>query len=326
MSISKTSDGRWSVKFKQDGKWRQRMFRDETAAAAFNAGMAGAVEGRLSLRELAAAYVRSRKETLHPTTLDAIRFLIRDGGPAAFMAEKYADSLNRTDLETFRENLRLRNVTNRTINAYHAYIRAILAWGADQALISGNPWRDFRKLKCRKYAIAPDLEAFRKIYAELPPYMQWAAKTAFCLALRPGRVELFDLRWEAFDWRRSMVTVRQGKTGILKHVYPPMAYLKEARERFATDRARGIPWVCHRNGMKIFSWRTAWLGACRRAGVQMRPYDIRHCAATEMLAAGADLAAVSCQLGHTSVATTGAVYAHITRGAQASAAALLPKI
>ena len=56
----------------------------------------------------------------------------------------------------------------------------------------------------------------------------------------------------------------------------------------------------------------------------MRPYDIRHIAATEMLARGADLAAVAAQLGHGNVATTGGTYAHVTPGSQARAAALMP--
>ena len=84
--------------------------------------------------------------------------------------------------------------------------------------------------------------------------------------------------------------------------------------------------VCHRDGQRVLSYMTAWHNACRRAGVTMRPYDIRHLAATAMLSAGADLAAVAAQLGHASVATTGATYAHVTAGAQARVASLMPEI
>ena len=58
----------------------------------------------------------------------------------------------------------------------------------------------------------------------------------------------------------------------------------------------------------------------------MRPYAIRHIAATEMLARGADLAAVAAQLGHSNVATTGGTYAHVSPGSQARAAALMPSL
>lgn len=56
----------------------------------------------------------------------------------------------------------------------------------------------------------------------------------------------------------------------------------------------------------------------------MRPYDVRHLSASEMLARGADLASVAAQMGHSSVTTTGNTYAHVTAGGQARAAALMP--
>ena len=157
--------------------------------------------------------------------------------------------------------------------------------------------------------------------------MQWAVKTAFFLALRPGQVELFSLTWNAFDWRRGVVIIRQGKSGRLKTVVPHPAYMDEAYQRYKRDMAAGIPLVCHRgNGRRVLSYRTAWLNACQRAGVKMRPYAIRHIAATEMLARGADLAAVAAQLGHSNVATTGGTYAHVSPGSQARAAALMPSL
>jgi site-specific recombinase XerD len=55
-------------------------------------------------------------------------------------------------------------------------------------------------------------------------------------------------------------------------------------------------------------------------------YHIRHVAASQMLAAGADLMAVSAQLGHSSISTTGAFYAHVVNGSQQKAAAVLPSL
>ncbi len=62
----------------------------------------------------------------------------------------------------------------------------------------------------RRRASVDDL---RRLYPELPEYLQWAVKTAFFLALRPGQVELFSLTWDAFNWRRGVVIIRQGKSG-----------------------------------------------------------------------------------------------------------------
>ena len=48
--------------------------------------------------------------------------------------------------------------------------------------------------------------------------------------------------------------------------------------------------------------------------------------ASEMLAAGADLAAVAAQMGHSSIQTTATTYAHVTPGGQKRAADLLPSL
>ena len=60
------------------------------------------------------------------------------------------------------------------------------------------------------------MEDLQQLYPFLPEYLQWAVKTAFFLALRPGQVELFSLTWDAFDWRRGLVVIRQGKADELK--------------------------------------------------------------------------------------------------------------
>lgn len=334
MSVAQRKDGRWLVKYKDGGIWRQRAFRSENEARTFDLDCQTeqTQDTRPTLGELTAAFFRSRPEYHQHTKRNIVYFLAGHedaigrhiDGPGEFLRDKYADALTRRDLEAVREALRARGAGNNTINKYQAYIRAILAWGVDQDLIPLNPWRDYKRLKVQRPVVQVSLEAFRRLYACLPPYLQWAAKTAFFLALRPGQVELFALQWSAFVWRRGLVVVRQGKSGALKTVVPHPAYMGEARARYAADSAAGIVLVCHKDGQRVLSFRTAWQSACKRAGVQMRPYDIRHLAATVMLGAGADLAAVAAQLGHANVATTGATYAHVTAGAQARAAALMP--
>lgn len=139
-------------------------------------------------------------------------------------------------------------------------------------------------------------------------------------------VELFSLKWDAFDFRRGIVSIRQGKTGKIKSVYPNPVYMQEAAARCAEDFKRGVVLVCHNNGKPVLSYHKMWGKACRQAGVNLRFYDVRHLAATEMLARGADLAAVAAQLGHASVTTTGSTYAHVTPGGQSHAGSLMPSI
>ncbi len=328
MSVSQRKDGRWVVKYRSGERWVQRTFKEEheQEARSFDAEQASpGEEERLSIGELVAVFLRSNPDMYHETRR-RIAWLFADGGPCAFMRDKYADMLNRRDLEVLRENMRLRKVTNNTINHYQAYIQSVLAWGVEQELIHAHPWR-FKKLKIVKPIVEASLPDLLATYKYLPEYLQWAVKTAFFLALRFGHVELFSLQWSAFDWRRRQVVVRQGKSGRLKTVLiRNEQYFLEAQTRFVEDMRNGIPLVCHRNGLRVLSYRTAWLTACRRAGVTMKPYAVRHIAATTMLANGADLTAVAAQLGHANVATTGGTYAHVTPLGQAHAAESLPSL
>lgn len=335
MSVHRNhSRNNWFSKWREDGKEKRKYFKTEQEAMAFEIerSQAAMEDERLTLGELVMVFFRSHPDYHRDTKRKIVNFLAGTekgrkhiDGPGEFLRDKYAEALNRKDLERMRENLRVQGSSPATINKYQAYIRAILAWGVDQDLIHINPWRDYKRLKTTKPIVQANVSDLQRLFPFLPPYLRWAVKTAFFLALRPGDVELWSLTWSAFNWRRGLVTVRQGKSGMLKTVVPHPAYMDEASRRYKADMLAGIQLVCHRgDGRKVLSIRTAWQTACRKAGVKLRPYDIRHIAATEMLAHGADLAAVAAQLGHSNVATTGATYAHVTAGSQARAAALMP--
>ncbi|MDR3361807.1 MAG: tyrosine-type recombinase/integrase [Desulfovibrio sp.] len=328
MSVyQRRQDNLWIAGWYESGKKKTRAFKDEQTARAFDAdriARSQPVSGLLTLGELTASFFRSRPD-FNPHTKQNIVSMLSGDGPAAFMRDKFAEMLNRQDLERMREGYRSRGVTNNTINKAQAYIRAILSWSADQELISRNPWRDFRRLPVVRKICTTSLDDVYKIWKSAPEWLQWAIATCFALSLRPGRKELFSLLWTAFDWRRGCVVVRQGKSGALKTVFPPLQYLETAGERHVEDARDGITYVCHRNGLKVQDYRASWDAAVKRAGIPHIPmYHIRHVAASEMLARGADLAAVSAQLGHSTVSTTGTFYAHVTSGGQQRAAAMLP--
>lgn len=331
MSVSQRKDGRWVVKYKDDGTWRQKAFKDKKTAYAFDdESRQEEIDTKLSLGELAIKFFKSRPEYNQHTKRNIIYFLFGHEdihkkwcvGRGRFLTDKYAEELTRTDLQTMREAMLESGSSPATCNKMQAYIRGILSWGVENEYIKINPWRDYKRLKSEKPLIQVNADDLLRVYEYLPEWMQWAVQTAYFLCLRPGKIELFGLLWTAFDWRRRVVRVRQGKSGLVKTVYPHPAYMTRARERYEKDMAAGIVHVCHRGGKVVKDYRTSWELACAKAGVSMRFYDIRHIAATMQLSAGADIAAVSAQLGHTHVSTTVNNYAHVTGGAQAKAASL----
>lgn len=338
MSLAKRNDGRWVVKYKDmEGRWKQRSFRSEEEARQFDAECQydAAENQRLTLLECVLAYLKNTQHALR--TVELYEFMVcgndrQDGshreGPAELLATRYADTLTRLDLETVRENCRQQSMAIATINLYVGKLNAALNWCVQQDLLNENPWAKYRRLPGAKHKPRTGtLEDFAKLFPVLPPWLQWAAKTALALCLRPGESELFCLQWSAFDWRSQAVTVYMGKTNSTKLVFPPASYLEEAWQRYQQDRAQGKNLVCRdRRGRKINHdvCRMAWGKACDKVGVKMPMYALRHIAATEMLANGADLAAVAAQLGHKNITTTAAFYTHAMAQSQRRASLALP--
>ena len=80
------------------------------------------------------------------------------------------------------------------------------------------------------------------------------------------------------------------------------AVLKTQRERtIALERAtdRIIPWVFHRQGKPIKSFRKAWTNACKAAGVPGRiPHDFRRTAVRNLERAGVPRSDAMAMVGH----------------------------
>ena len=70
---------------------------------------------------------------------------------------------------------------------------------------------------------------------------------------------------------------------------------------------------------------SAWKRLSRRIGVDLRLHDLRHYAASLMIAAGMDLFAVSRLMGHSSTSVTGDIYGHLFPGAEDRMAEVMEK-
>lgn len=76
MSVSQRKDGRWLVKFKQNGKWVQKAFRDEGTGRAFDAEQVDPEQDtRLSLMELMVSFFQAHPDYHHETKRKIIHFI-----------------------------------------------------------------------------------------------------------------------------------------------------------------------------------------------------------------------------------------------------------
>ncbi len=136
---------------------------------------------------------------------------------------------------------------------------------------------------------------FRAVLAELPRYARLLVEFAYLTGWRIG--EVLSLTWRQVDFLAGIVRLEPGTTkndegrAFPFEALPALAtLLRTQRERTSElERERGqlIPWVFHRHGKPIHSFRDAWLKACERAGVQGRlVHDLRRTAVRNLERAG----------------------------------------
>lgn len=340
MSVYQRGDGRWVVKVKdttrRPAKWVQRTFRTKEEAEEYEdqEKQDERESSRLTVFESVGLYLNDRQ--LSESTKKHYRWLVggaRENQPRAkqrvgyaeCIAERYVDSLDRRDLNMVRDCAREGGASPAGVNYWTGLLNAAFNYAVQEGLIAVNPWAKFRPLQASHGTRAGTLEQFQKLYPHLPAWMQWACRTALALCLRPGIVELFRLKWSAFDFAHGAVTVLMGKVGRVKTVYPPAAYLAEALERFRLDGGDRDLYVCRNSrGGAVHEYQEVLAQARRKAGVgRFSFYALRHIAATQMIAAGADVAAVAANLGHSSPAITLQHYAHALPSAQRAASDML---
>jgi len=134
------------------------------------------------------------------------------------------------------------------------------------------------------------------------------------------RAELCHLKVSDIDSERMVLHVRQGKGGRDRDVLLTPKLLETLREywRWMKPQTYLFPgtvdnWRADVPISEKIVW-TAVAEAAKHAGITkpVSPHTLRHCFATHMLEAGADLRTIQVLLGHAKLAHT-AIYLHLSR-------------
>jgi integrase/recombinase XerD len=170
-------------------------------------------------------------------------------------------------------------------------------------------------------------EVARLIDAADTPFHRMLLMTAYATGVR--RAELAHLKVSDVDSQRMVIHVQGGKGRKDRDVMLSPKLLEALREYWRGLRRKPKVWLFPGN-----RWHTAehpvttkvvW-SACRiaaqRAGItkQVHPHTLRHCFATHLLEAGADLRTIQVLLGHRDLEET-TLYLHLSQkhlGATAS--------
>jgi integrase len=148
-------------------------------------------------------------------------------------------------------------------------------------------------------------EQFESVRRNLPEALQPVISFAFITGWRI-RSEVLPLQWRQIDFAAGRVMLDVGSTKNQEARTFPLTV--ELRELLVAQKAKAealkqkgtiCPWVFHRDGVRIKTFRRSWLTACRRAGTPGRiPHDFRRTAVRNLVRAGIPERVAMTMTGH----------------------------
>src|SRR5258705_135319 len=177
----------------------------------------------------------------------------------------------------------------------------------------------YPKKAFRLPSILSQEEVARLIDAALTPYHRTLLMTLYATGVR--RAELTHLKVSDIDSKRMVIHVQGGKGRKDRDVMLSPKLLDELRKHWRRLPRKTSDWLFPGNRWHTadhpIDTKTVWHacdGAAKRAGLSraIHPHTLRHCFATHMLEAGADLRTIQILLGHQSLKET-TIYLHLSK-------------
>jgi integrase/recombinase XerD len=162
-------------------------------------------------------------------------------------------------------------------------------------------------------------EVAQLIDSALTPFHRILLMTLYATGVR--RAELAGLKITDIDSRRMIIHIQGGKGRKDRDVMLSPKLLEALREYWRGLRRKPRNWLFpggrSHTGDRHISPKTIWNAcgsAAQRAGIRKKihPHTLRHCFATHLLEAGADLRTIQILLGHRDLEET-TIYLHLSQ-------------
>jgi integrase len=196
---------------------------------------------------------------------------------------------------------------NASINRELATLRRGLILAADAGLVSRDAIPRIRLLKeapARRGFF--DRDQFETVRRNLPAALKPVVTVAYITGWRL-RSEILPMQWRQVDLAAETIRLDPGTTkndeGRLFVMTPDLKATLAAQwagtDALQRETGQIIPFIFHRTGTPIKSFRRAWLLACERAGVPGRiPHDFRRTAVRNLERAGIARSVAMKVVGH----------------------------
>lgn len=260
--------------------------------------------------------------------------------------------LNTADVQGLYTALRERGLSDSTVHHVHVALGKLLGDAVEDGLMARNPVQRLRKDRRPTTGERAEMQVWSEsqVHAFLAAAETDRLRALWRLALATGmrRGELLGLRWEDVDLdagrlavRRNLVAVdydavegepKSGRPRTVALGPDTVAVLRAHRRRQLEERmAWKEAWsdsglvFTREDGTALHpqSLRHQLARLAKAAGVPaIRVHDLRHTAATHLLARGVPVKVVQEMLGHASATITQDLYGHVLPHMQDSAAAV----
>jgi integrase len=217
------------------------------------------------LRDLTTEYGTNGRKSLPQLTVRIDKHLL----PA--FGKRRAVDLTTAEIRDYLARRQTEGAENATINRELATLKRAYRLAVQDNALSAAPYIPMlRENNVRQgFFEAPD---FHRVREHLPAALQPFVTVAYLTGWRTG--ELKQLQWRHVDFAGGVLRLDPGTTKSgAGRTFPLTAEVRATlEEQRATTRAieqetsAVIPWVFHRRGRPIRTFRRAWLRACAAAG------------------------------------------------------------
>jgi integrase len=151
-----------------------------------------------------------------------------------------------------------------------------------------------------------EVEQYKAMLENLPDYLRPVVLTAYITGWRI-RSEILTRQKHHLDPNAGWLRLEPGETKSGEGRNFPLTpelrdvLLRQLEETRAFELQTGsiVPWLFHRDGKQIGSFRKAWASACKRAGATGKiPHDFRRTAVRNLERAGVPRSAAMAMVGH----------------------------
>jgi integrase len=250
-----------------------------------------------------------------------------------FIGEHRVNALKPQDIEKLIAQAAERGYSNSVVRRIRIVMAAALKFGIKNRYCARNVALDVDPVpEEHREGRTLTPEQCKVLLAAFAQHERFGAAFTVLLGLGLRRQELLNLRWSDVDLERNSVTIHgRVKTRASVRTIDLPGFVHDAlaahrRQHPGVGDALVFPNTVGRQQDPGEFWAQFVRCATAALGEHWTCHEMRHTAASLMLAAGTPLQVVSRVLGHSSIAVTSDLYSHLLPSAYADAAASMDEM